>query len=119
MIHKKLEVWEKSIDLVVIIYSSTRSFPNDEKFGLTNQMRRAAISIPSNIAEGCARNSTRELKQFLVIARGSLAELETQVIIADRIGYFKKIDSRLDETITILGKMLNALIQKITTMTSH
>ena len=75
--HKDLEVWKKSMDLVSNIYKITESFPNKELYGLTNQIRRAAVSIPSNIAEGAARNSKKEFIQFLYIALGSLSELET------------------------------------------
>jgi four helix bundle protein len=86
--HRDLLVWQESISLVKEIYAVTRSLPDDEKFGLTSQMRRAAVSVPSNIAEGAARGSQREFAQFLVIARGSLSELETQLIIAKELNYF-------------------------------
>ena len=82
--HKDLEVWKKSMDLVSNIYKITESFPNKEIYGLTNQIRRSAVSVPSNIAEGAARSSKKEFIQFLYIALGSLAELETQMIIASR-----------------------------------
>lgn len=75
---KELIVWQKSIDLVVLVYKITRDFPSDEKFGLINQMRRAAASIPSNISEGHMRSTDKDFRQFLSIARGSCAELETQ-----------------------------------------
>ncbi len=103
------------MDLVVVIYKLTSYFPPGEKFGLTNQMRRAAVSIPSNIAEGCARNSSKELKQFLYIARGSLAELETQVQIALRLEFIKSVKTEVVYDIEILAKMLNSLINKINT----
>ena len=90
MDHKELDVWRKSIDLVELIYSLTSSFPKSERFGLTSQMRRAAISISSNIAEGSARKGDKELLQFLNIALGSLAELETQYIISIRLGFLVK-----------------------------
>ena len=82
MNHKNLDVWKKSIALVKDVYNITKGFPDDEKFGIVNQIRRAAVSIPSNIAEGCGRCSDKELLRFLDIANGSLAELETQLIIA-------------------------------------
>ncbi len=82
-----LEVWKLSIDFVKKVYQVTHNFPDSEKFGLINQIRRAAVSIPSNIAEGQGRNSTKEFKQFLAISLGSLAELETQLIIAKEIEY--------------------------------
>jgi four helix bundle protein len=82
-----LRVWKLSIDFVKEIYKLTNKFPNSEVYGLTSQLRRAAVSIPSNIAEGQGRNSIREFKQFLSVAVGSLAELETQLIIAQEIEY--------------------------------
>ena len=85
--YRDLEVWKLSIDLVKKVYQVTHNFPDSEKFGLINQIRRAAVSIPSNIAEGQGRNSTKEFKQFLAISLGSLAELETQLIIAKEIEY--------------------------------
>jgi len=84
---RDLEVWKLAIDLVKKVYQVTHSFPASENFGLINQIRRAAVSIPSNIAEGQSRNSTKEFKQFLAISLGSLAELETQLIIAKEIEY--------------------------------
>jgi four helix bundle protein len=78
MDHKDLDLWKKSMNLVVLIYDITSKFPSDERFGLTSQMRRAAVSIPSNIAEGAARKGDKEFIQFLMIALGSLSELETQ-----------------------------------------
>lgn len=85
--YRELIVWQKAMDLVELIYEITHKFPKDELYSLTNQMRRAAVSIPSNIAEGQARHSTVEFKQYLSIAQGSRAELETQVLVAHRIGY--------------------------------
>ena len=87
--HRDLNVWKKSITLVKDVYVQTKSFPNEELYGLTSQMRRAAVSIPSNIAEGFARNSDKELLRFLSIALGSASELETQIIICNEIGYIK------------------------------
>jgi four helix bundle protein len=85
MNHKDLEVWKKSMDLVEDVYALSKFFPNDEKFGLTNQIRRASVSVPSNISEGAARKSDKEFIQFLYIALGSLSELETQYLIAVRL----------------------------------
>ncbi len=107
--HKDLEVWKKSMDLVSNIYKITESFPNKELYGLTNQIRRAAVSIPSNIAEGAARNSKKEFIQFLYIALGSLSELETQIIIADRLEYLNNLDILLDD-LKFVQKLINGLI---------
>ena len=85
--YRDLDVWRLGMDLAEAVYQCTSSFPKHELFGLTAQMRRAAVSIPSNIAEGRARSSTKELLHFLAIARGSLAELETQFELALRLGY--------------------------------
>jgi four helix bundle protein len=85
--YKDLLVWQKGIALVKLIYQITQTFPAEEKFGLVSQMRRAAVSIPSNIAEGQARHSTGEFVQFLSHAEGSVAELETQLIIAVELGF--------------------------------
>ena len=107
--HKDLEVWKKSMDLVSNIYKSTESFPNKELYGLTNQIRRAAVSIPSNIAEGAARNSKKEFIQFLYISLGSLSELETQIIIASRLEYLNNLDT-LSEDLKFVQKLINGLI---------
>ena len=85
--HKDLIVWQRAMDLVVMVYEATKTFPISEQYGLTNQIRRAAVSIPSNIAEGAARNSSKEFIQFLHISLGSIAELETQMLIAERLRY--------------------------------
>lgn len=90
MDHKELDVWKYSMDLVIAIYRVTKLLPDSEKFGLTSQMRRAAVSIPSNIAEGSARKGDKELIQFLYIAIGSLSELETQYLIAVRLEFIEK-----------------------------
>ena len=90
MDHKDLDVWKKGMELVERVYSMSRAFPDSERFGLTSQIRRAAVSIPSNISEGAARKSDKELLQFLSIAIGSLAELETQYLIAIRLGFFRR-----------------------------
>ena len=99
---KELKVWQKSMDLAVEVYSSTSQFPSDEKYGLTSQIRRSAVSIPSNISEGAGRNSSKEFAYFLGIANGSSYELETQVIISSRLNLISKeatdnILTKLDE----------------------
>ena len=110
--HKDLRVWQESIDLVTEIYRLTESYPKEEVYGLTSQMRRAAVSIPSNIAEGAGRNSSKEFVQFLHIALGSIAELETQLIISQKLGFVEKIDFLL-EKIYFLKKLSNGLIFKL------
>ena len=111
---EKLEVWHKAIDFADAVYSITRAFPDDERFGLTSQMRRAAVSIPSNIAEGSARASTRELIQFVRIADASLSELETQIEIAKRLGYLPDTTS-LEARTEKLSSMLSALNDSLRT----
>jgi four helix bundle protein len=107
----ELEVWQLSMDLVYDVYDITNTFPQHEIYSLTNQMRRAAVSIPSNIAEGKGKVSDRDLALFLGHARGSLHELHTQVLIAKRLGYLG--DARaadVVEKIAPVGRMLNGLI---------
>ena len=109
MDHKELEVWKESINLVKEVYKLTENFPKNELYGLTNQLRRSAVSVPSNIAEGCARNSDKELVQYLYVSLGSLAELETQLIIAKELQYL--IDTNfIMEKIKFVRKMLIGLI---------
>lgn len=114
MTHKDLDVWRKAIDFVTIIYKSTDSFPNREIYSLTSQIRRAAVSIPSNIAEGAARKGPSEFRQFLYIALASATELETQLIIANNLEYLKDNDSKtlLDELYAI-SRMIQGLIKSI------
>jgi len=109
-----LEVWKLSIDFVKETYLITNNFPAAETYGLTNQIRRAAVSVPSNIAEGQGRNSTKEFKQFLAISLGSMAELETQLIIANGIGYIKgnELENYL-EKLDRIRKMIKSLSNKI------
>ena len=116
--YKDLLVWQKGIALVKRTYQISQTLPGDEKFGLASQMRRAAVSIPSNIAEGQARHTTGEFIQFLSHAEGSLAELDTQLIIAVELGY--RTDSEVHdalELISELRKMLNALRRKLVVKT--
>lgn len=112
--HKDLEVWQKSVSFVTAIYKATDAFPNKEIYGLTSQIRRSAVSIPSNIAEGAARKNKAEFKQFLYIALSSGAELETQLIIANNLEYFKENQSKilLDELYSI-SRMIQGLIKSI------
>ena len=112
--YRDLVVWQRAIQLCHAIYSVTASFPREERFGLTSQMRRAAVSIPSNIAEGQGRLSTSEFRQFLGIARGSLRELETQLLIAADLEYLsKEASERCLSTMEEVSRMLNALITSI------
>lgn len=91
--YRDLVVWQKSMDLAESIYSCTRSFPCEEMYGIISQMRRAGASVPSNIAEGQARNNSGEFRQFLGIARGSVAELETWILLCERVGYLNSARS--------------------------
>jgi four helix bundle protein len=108
--YEDLLVWQKGIELVKEIYKLTKPFPSDERFGLISQMRRAAVSIPSNIAEGQARHTTKEFIQFLSHAEGSLAELETQIIVSSELGYCAQpATARAQELGGELKRMMNAL----------
>jgi four helix bundle protein len=112
--YKDLEVWKLSIDFVKQVYQVTRNLPASENYGLINQIRRAAVSIPSNIAEGQGRNSAKEFRQFLAISLGSVAELETQLIIAREIGYLGLDElNALLPTIDRIRKMIKALSKGI------
>ena len=112
--YKDLVAWQKAMTMVTNVYEVTKSFPSDERFGLISQIRRCAVSVPSNIAEGQARNTPGEFKQFLGIARGSLAELTTQLMIAQNLGYLSNEDpaiSMADE----VGRILTGLIKSLRT----
>ena len=109
--HKKLKAWQLGMDIAMDIYQSTATYPAEEKFGLISQMRRCAVSLPSNIAEGAARNSTKELINFLYIASGSLSELDTQLELAKRLGYlsheqWQSLDNKLIEEDKILSGLI-------------
>lgn len=111
---RDLRVWQEGIRLVTECYRVTKSFPADERFGLVNQMRRAAVSIPANIAEGWARKSTKEYLHFLSIAIGSLAELETHFEIATTLGFLpENTHETLLKDTDRLGRMLNRLCQSL------
>lgn len=112
--YRELKVWQMAMDLTMEVYRLTRSFPVDERFGLVSQMNRAAVSIPSNIAEGHGRNSTGEYIQFLGVARGSLCELETQLEIARRLGFIPtEIAEGVFEKCVTTGKLLVALLNSL------
>jgi four helix bundle protein len=113
--YRDLEVWKRSIDLVKDIYEATSRFPPVENFGLVQQIRRAVVSIPSNIAEGQFRNSTKEFKQILSIALGSAAEVETQLIIANKVNYLPIAEFNvLLDNLEIIMKMLKKLSMSLT-----
>ena len=114
MHYKDLIVWQSAMDLTTQVYRLTKTLPKEELYGLTNQLRRAAVSIPSNIAEGNARTSKSDYARFLSIARGSCAEVETQLLICVRLDYFVEEDisdalKLCDET----GRMLTSIIKKL------
>ncbi len=111
---RKLRIWQEGYALTLQVYQATRSFPRDELFGLTSQMRRAANSIPHNIAEGCGRNSRPELLRFVVIAMGSASELESEVLVAQGLGFLEPIvaETLLEHT-GRLRRMLTAYYQKV------
>ena len=109
--YKDLIVWQKAMDLVVSIYQLTEHFPKTEIYGLTSQMRRAAVSIPSNIAEGRRRGSRKDYRQFIIIAYASGAELETQIEIAKRLAYrdVQKTEAILEEVMKMLNRLSSSL----------
>lgn len=109
--YRDLDVWRRAIELVAAIYRLTQDFPAEEKFGLVSQMRRAAVSIPSNIAEGYARRERREYARFVSIAFGSGAELETQVYIAKQLRFAPEVSFEMvDDLLRDVQKMLNSLV---------
>ena len=112
--YKNLLVWQKAMDLVVEIYKITKLLPKEEIYGISDQLRRSAVSIPSNIAEGQSRNSIKEFIQFLSIARGSLAELETQLLICVKVNMISEENIAEAQNIaTETGKMINGLISNL------
>ncbi len=113
--YKELKVWQKSVDLAVKIYEATKNFPREEIYGLTSQIRRSAVSIPSNIAEGAGRNSKKDFNNFPGISNGSSCELETQLIIANRVDFLNsKILDELQKDLTEIQKMNWALQNSLT-----
>ncbi|MCX6183695.1 MAG: four helix bundle protein [Flavobacterium sp.] len=113
--YKDLLIWQKGINIVVNVYELTEEFPKEERYALTSQLKRAALSIPSNIAEGYGRNSTQSYIYFITIARGSLFELETQLILAEKLKLIKneKLFANLMNQIIEESKMINSFITKI------
>ena len=111
---RDLKVWHKSHQLTLAVYKATKSFPADELYGLTSQIRRSSASIPANIAEGCGRGGSRELKQFLLVAMGSASELEYHLLLAHDLRLLKDADyQQLAAGVTEVKRMLVGLIQKI------
>ncbi|MBM4169841.1 MAG: four helix bundle protein [Ignavibacteria bacterium] len=112
--HKKLQLWKESMDLVTQLYRITKDFPREEEFGLKSQLRRAAVSVPSNIAEGLARTTKKEKLRFLSYARSSLSEIDAQIEIADRLELVSREDSDiLDRQMTLVERLLSGLIRSI------
>jgi len=107
--HKDLEVWKRAMALARAVYELTKGFPKEEVYGLVAQMRRAAVSVPSNIAEGAARNSNKEIVQYLYVSLGSLAELDTQMVLSRELGYTR--DEDIDGSIEEVRRMVLGLIK--------
>lgn len=115
MHHKNLEAWKEAINLVTLVYKETKNFPDDERFGLISQIRRSVISIPSNIAEGCGRQSGKETIRFIDISLGSLAELETQFIISENLGYIncQELYDKINQVYALILGLKKHLLKKI------
>ena len=111
--YKDLDIWKLGVDISVDIYKLTDHFPKAERFGLISQLRRASVSVPANISEGWGRHSTKSYVLFLKQARGSLYEIETELIISNRIGFCDENPEELFNKIIVLSKMINALIKKL------
>jgi four helix bundle protein len=108
--YRELKVWQKGMELVTLVYKVTTGFPKEEMYGLTAQIRRSVVSLPSNIAEGAARDTTRDFLRFISITHGSLAELETQLLIAGNLGFLNTDKlSPLEQMMSEIGRMLNGL----------
>ena len=112
--YEKLVVWQKSMDLVVLIYKVTKPFPREEQFALSSQMKRCSISIPSNIAEGSRRRTAKDFSHFLSISLGSASELDTQLKLSKKLGFIKEADyNEADALLHEILRMLNKLIEKV------
>ena len=112
--HQKLEAWAKGIELVLAIYKNSEHFPREERYGLTSQIRRAAASIPANIAEGAGRHSRKEFAHFLSNSQGSASELETELIIANRLGYLDEASFRvLIHELDRIGRLISGLVRHL------
>jgi four helix bundle protein len=118
--HQKLKLWIQALEFVLKVYKATESFPKEERYGLTSQIRRVAISIPSNIAEGAARNSTKELRYSVSSAQGSASELETELLIAYRLGYSNEASfSNLIQDLEEIGRMITGLSHRLRKLTAE
>lgn len=112
--HKKLDLWKKSIEFVILVYGITKSFPREEEFGLKSQLRRAAVSVPSNISEGLTRKSRKDKLHFLNMAQSSLSEIDAQVEISEKLSFVGEFDARnLGELQTDVERLLSGLIRSI------
>jgi four helix bundle protein len=112
--HERLKLWRRAIDFVVRLYALTTSFPKEEKFGLTSQIRRAAVSVPASIAEGAGRQSDKEFCYFLSNAQGSASELATELLIAHKLGYLSQLDyGEANDELDHIGRMIVGLSQKV------
>ncbi|MBN2304687.1 MAG: four helix bundle protein [Anaerolineae bacterium] len=112
--YRKLVVWQKAHEFVMAVYAASAAFPHDERYGLTSQTRRAAVSIPANIAEGCGRETNSELRRFLYIAMGSASEVDYHLLLAHDLTFIEPaVYQPLSDDLTVIRRMLNALIQKL------
>ena len=112
--HQKLDLWKRSIDFVVDVYRLTDKFPKEEKFGLTQQIRRAAVSVAANIAEGAAKTSKKDFRRYLSNSQGSASEIETELLIALRLSYLDEVDLRLvSKDLDDVGRMITGLMRSL------
>ena len=112
--HQNLEAWKKSFSFVKSVYQVTEKFPPDERFGLTSQIRRCSVSIPSNIAEGAGRKSKKEFIQFLSISLGSLSELDTQLLLSKELGFIEELTCiKLIAELDLIGKLIYGLMKSL------
>jgi four helix bundle protein len=112
--YDNLQIWKKSTELCLLIYKQTKKFPEEERFGLTNQLRRAAVSVPSNIAEGSRRTTKKDFNHFLLISSGSLAEIETQLFLAKELNYLRESDyTALKELAVEISKMITSFSRNL------
>ncbi|HEY6807051.1 MAG TPA: four helix bundle protein [Pyrinomonadaceae bacterium] len=112
--HERLDLWKKAIEFVIAIYKVTETFPKEEKFGLTSQLRRASVSIVTNIAEGAGRRTAKEFRQFLSHSQGSASEVDTELVISHRLKYLSSVDyDRLAKDLDHIGRMITGLSQTL------